>query len=252
MRRFMTLATALLALSLCVPMSFAAGKTLKVGYFRLEPHLIPKEGSEPTGAAIEYLKKHIAPEMGVDIEYVGPLALPRLLASLEDGSIDAAVLLAKNPERIAKFAFPSQHFNEMVSAYVVLNESSLKSVTAPKDLYGITVGVGDGVFVHPSLRDDKIKTDKAVGADFLMTNLKKLEAKRVDAVYNGDRDSSVYQVKLMNLTGKVRVIEVPNTKVGMFTAFSKKNADLVPRYEAALKKVMVKTTYNTLLAPYHK
>lgn len=250
MRRLALLLSCLLTLTLLASSSFAASRTLKVGYFRLEPHLIPKEGGAPTGAAIDYFKKHIAPEMGVDVEYVGPLSLPRILAGLEDGSLDAAVLLAKNPERLAKFSFPNLPFNEMVSAVLVLNDSGLKAISTVKDLQGITLGTGDGVFIHPALRE--IKLDKAPGTDWLMTNLKKLEAKRVDAVYNADRDSSVYQAKLMNLTSKVRVLEVPDTKVGMYTAFSKKNADLVPVYDAALKKVMAKTPYDSLLSPYLK
>jgi ABC-type amino acid transport substrate-binding protein len=114
------------------------------------------------------------------------------------------------------------------------------------------VGAGQGVFVHPLYKDEKIKFEQTPGADWLPTNLKKLEAKRFDAIYTPDRTGPAYEARLQNLSGKIRIIDVPNTTVGQYTAFSKKNADLAVAYDAALKKVKAKTTYEAMLAPYLK
>lgn len=252
MRRLIPSVAFLLAFLLMTASAFAGPKILKVGYFRLEPHMIPKEGGTPTGAAIDYFKKFVAPEMGVEVEYVGPMTLPRLESGLEDGSLDAAVLLAKNPERMAKFVFPVQPFNEMVSSVAVLNENKLRSVADVKDLNGVAMATGDGVFIHPVLRDANLKFDRQPGVEWLPTCLKKLDAKRIEALYNPDRTSTVYADKLLALSEKIRVVEIPNTTVGQYTVFSKKSGELAASYDAALRKVRGKTTYAAILAPYLK
>jgi polar amino acid transport system substrate-binding protein len=56
-------------------------------------------GKQPTGASVEYREKYIAPKLGVKTEWVGPFPMLRLLKSLEDGEIDAIIVMAKNPDR---------------------------------------------------------------------------------------------------------------------------------------------------------
>ncbi|MEI8634067.1 hypothetical protein P4S72_22235 [Vibrio sp. PP-XX7] len=98
-------------------------KPFRVGYFELIPHTFPKNDSNKNNEkslAIEYFKR-IGMEMGLSEMTFKQYPLARLLHLLERRELDAALLLAKNTERNAKFVYPKTPFFQMRAAIVLKN-----------------------------------------------------------------------------------------------------------------------------------
>ncbi len=127
--------------SLMLFITAANGKeTIKIGYFKLEPHCM-FENNVHGGALIDLWEKHLAPAMDVEIEWQGPLPPNRLFLALKEGELNSIALLAKNDEREKTFDFPKEMFFAMEAGIAMLKEYKLEKINAADDLFGITLWV---------------------------------------------------------------------------------------------------------------
>lgn len=235
-----------------ISLSAQAGETVKIGYFRLAPHVISegKTDASPMGAAVDYWQ-HLAKEMGMTVEWVGPLPMKRLLASLERGIIDAILLLAKNKERADKFLYPEKPFADLAPGIMVKKSRGLEKVEDAGELAGMKIGYFSGGYVSPFMRDERIKLDLNASTQWLNINFKKFDGGRIDAVYNPDTVSLKYEYGKFGDTGKVRFIVLPEKGMGLYTVFSKKSrSGLVDRYNTAHGKLMGEHSYDDLIMRY--
>ena len=76
---------------------------------------IEKDGKPPIGAAVDYWEEYLAPEMKVNVEWVGPVNIRRLTKEALKGRIDAILVFAKNPERLKNFDFLDHSYTQMVA-----------------------------------------------------------------------------------------------------------------------------------------
>lgn len=224
---------------------------IKAGFFKLEPHVMGEEGDKmPTGATIDLWNDYLAKEMNVQIEWVGPLPLLRLHNMLESGKLDLAVLMAKNEEREKKFLYPKTEYTKMKPGIAVLKTSGITEIKVPSDLYGKKIGYFSGGFLPPFMKNKNLKIENISSSNWLEFNYLKLKAKRIDAFYQSEIVSTKYSFKKLGDYGLFNFIELPGDANAIYSVFSKQNADLMAKYEAALATVYKKITYEQLLDKY--
>ena len=229
-------------------------ETIKIGYFELEPYVGGQAGQKPTGASVDYWEKHLAPQMGVTIEWVGPLTVPRLLKDLESGAIDAIVLMAKNPERASKFLFPSQPYTTQEASIVVLKTSPIKKINKIEELYGLNIGYHAGAFVPPYMKNDKIKIDFTTSETYKQDNFNKLLKGRIDCIFDVNDISNLIEAKMFGHSDKIRLIKLPVAPTNIYSLFvnSDRGKSFLAAYEKANNKLVKQGVYDKLLKAYLK
>lgn len=208
------------------------------------------ENGRVTGAAVEYLRDHIAPEMGEPVEFVGPLPFPRLLEEFQEGRYDALLLISRSPERAGRFVYPRDPYTVLVSGLLVPAGSLPDPVTSATQLRGLRIGYTAAMrpgFMHdPSLTYDMVNAPSATRINF-----RKYREGRIDAVFNPDRNALVYRLHRTKGLKPSAVVTIAGTAEGMYTVFHPKlPRRYVESYEKALDKVRRKLPYQTLLGRY--
>jgi ABC-type amino acid transport substrate-binding protein len=229
------------------------GETLKIGYFELEPYVINGgEGKTPTGASVEYWEKYIAPKMKVESEWIAPLPMLRLLASLEDGEIDVVIVIAKNPDREKRFLFSENPYLTMKPSLVFLKNNPLSKISKIDDIFGMTIGYQEGAFMPPIMKNDKITIDFAKNTDYKKTNFDKLLAKRIDAILDVNDVSNVYTADKMKIWNQMKILLLPTDPTSIFTLFAKtdKGARLKASYDAVNNTLYKTKTFENLLKKF--
>ncbi len=230
---------------------FADGQTkIKIGYFKLEPHIMDAEGKLPVGATVDLWNDYLAKELDAVIQWAGPIPMLRLLKMLELGEIDAIALLAKNDERAAMFLYPKVEYTTMQPGMAVLKTSGVTKITTPSELYGKTIGYFSGGFLSPFMTDKKLTIGYIASADWLETNYKMLKVGRIFAFYETELVTIKYQFKALGDYDLFNFIELPDSPTLIYSVFSKSNAALMASYEAALSKVLKTVSYAKLLEKY--
>jgi polar amino acid transport system substrate-binding protein len=225
--------------------------TIKLGYWVDEPQIFVNGAldNHPKGALVDYWEKYIAPQMDVAIEWVGPLSLNRLQNSLDEGSIDASVLLAKNPERAQKFLFPSSSFTEMQPGLALLKSNPLNKIEKVADISNLKIGYMTGGVITPFMKDPSFKLDLITSNDHLFQNMQKLLTGRIDAVYHPELIIMKYVFSKHSDINNFRFLPLPEPSISLYSVFSKKaNPEFIKKYEVANEKL--KANYANLLKQY--
>ncbi|MFH0977179.1 MAG: transporter substrate-binding domain-containing protein [Spirochaetota bacterium] len=243
----------LFMLFLFFPLSSSFSKEkINIGYFSLEPHTI-SENNKHLGAIIEFWEKYIAPEMNVELNWRGPLPPLRLFKSLENGEVNVIALLAKNPDRVKIFDFPNESFFIMEAGIAVTSDSKLNKINSVNDLFSLNLGFFQDGFIPPTLRDKRIKWNLVPATDWQTTNFNKLIAKRIDAAFNPESLSLIYEAKRLNIKNKVKILVIPNTKSELYSVFTKKdNGKYLKKYNQIISDKGIKEKYLGLLQKYIK
>ena len=221
-----------------------------VGYFLFEPHAMPGDRG-PTGAAVEYFRDHIAPEMGIDVEFVGPVPFARLLRNFRDGEYDAVLLLVKNRERDALFVYPAEPFGEMVSALLVDVTKLPDNVTSSESLRGLVIGYTEKAWRPPSMRRPWMRFEMVASTSATIINFRKFDQGRIDAVYSPDRNALEYRKNQVRVLRPGKIVSIADTTVGFYTVFHPGVDPAIVRvYEGALEKVRSRLPYASLVEKY--
>lgn len=240
---------------LCVAAFVAPGLSwarddLVVGFFAFEPHAMRGESGEPSGAAVEYLSKHIAPHMDASVLIQGPIPFSRLMFRFEEGWYDAVLLLARTRERQGRFVYPPEPFGFMRPALLVRSGALAGGLTRPEQVDGMRIGFVQGAWIVPFLRRSKARFDLIAGGYATEKNLRKFVQGRVDGVFSPDRASIVYGAGKAGVE-RFRVVDVPGEKVGLFTVFHPDVPDAVVRdYARALERARSQVDYEAVLDGY--
>ncbi len=218
MRKVLLVLVVLLA---AVAMSAGAQQVIKVGFWDIGPYVIGQPGGKPpVGAGVDYWNTVIAPAKKVQVQWVGPTPLLRLLKQLEAGDVDAVLIVAKNPDREKIFQFAATPFVKFQPGMAVLKDSPLTAVATQDDLAGLRVGTGQGAVVSDFIKNSKVTWDNVSTASWIQDCYAKLVNKRIDAVFNLGLDSLQYEAA-KTYAGKFRFVLLPVTPVAIYTAFAK-------------------------------
>lgn len=229
----------------------AEKKEIKIDYFDVPPHIYQDEKTgEIKGAAYEFLEKYMAPEINVKFVWQkSPTVIPRQLENLE-GNDYASALLISTPDRMKKFLFPQTAYGSGTASLAVLKTNKLQKIQKAEDIAGLKIGYATNAFITPFMKSDKIIFELVSASNYNEVNFKKLQAKRIDAVYTPDEASLLFYIKQMALGETVKVLSLPESPAIYNVAFSRNLTDVAERYNTAFKKVDGVKLYQTLLQKY--
>lgn len=243
--RYLVLFILVLVMALVsAPTTFA--KELKIGYFVLSPHGIREQNGTAVGSAVDWFNRYIAPEMNDTFVWVArPLPVPRLLDSLKKGTVDAAILFAKNAERAEYLYYPQKPYLESVNALLVKKDFRYDKIDSLSQVKNIKIGYGAGAFIPPPVKAANLNFDLVAAVNFYEVNIKKLLAGRIDALFDPQDTVLEYAALTYKVVDQTKVISLPGGLIGSYTVFSKKSTspNVVQQYDRALEKAMAKMPY---------
>ena len=212
----------------------------------------PLEGADqdgvPRGAAVE-----VVTEVFRSLDLVINIRVfpwTRSLQLVKEGKADAIFTAYRKSEREVFLDYTNEVLvNQVVSLYV--KSGSKNGFTGNmRDLRGKTIGVVStisyGDIFDEASKKYGLKLDRV---NELQQNLKKLMSDRINYVVS-NRYTAAVELERLGLTTSVTELPVPVEITPSFLAFSKakKHADLVPRFDAALKKLKSSGRYKEILA----
>ncbi len=209
------------------------------------------EKEKPTGAAVEYLRDYIAPEMGLPVKFVGPVPFARLLHNFQEGEYDAVLLLAKNIARDRLFVYPKEPYGVMESALLVDKGFVPDNVLSPEELKGMVIGYTNKAWRTPSLRRSYLRFDMVSATSATIINFRKFNEGRIDAIYNPDKYALLYRMLKTKLVRPCKVVPIVDSTVGFYMVFHPSVPKRIVRsYEKALSKVKTRLPYSSVIDHY--
>ena len=240
-----------LTLSALLPATLFA-ESIRVGYFDVAPYAMREEGNnELKGAAVDFLEKILAPEMGVKVIWAKePTSIPRQLFQLDNHKLDAGLGFAKNHERAKFLNFPRNPIIEATSGLALIKNHPLRDVKKVEDILDLKIGYVHKAYLSPFMRDKRIRFEFVSQKNAIFLNLQKLLAGRIDAQYQPNVIPLLYYARKFNAEDKIKIVHFPE-KMRTYTSFSKKSGkDLAERYDRAFEKVGGKEAFKAILSTY--
>lgn len=222
-------------------------ETIVMGYFPLRPfQYAVSEEEAPRGASITYFNA-IAKKMGYEVEWVGPLPLPRLLLYVSQGKatkkgiIDGVVTVIDSEEwRENIFFYPDEPYTRVQSSLFLTRDNELSEITGIEDLDGYTIGFHCGAPRSPFFQssNNHVLFDCMADTSRIENNIDKLLLGRIDAYYDLNEHSFLFEALLLGKNDKIKIIPLPEPPQNIFIGFSKsspKGALLLEQYNIAVK-----------------
>lgn len=211
--------------------------SIQVGYFLLPPLVMEMPDGSAAGAGVSLFRK-LAEEMGVETITLRPYPLKRLLHSLQQGAVDAALTLGRNPDREEKFVYPETPFFRMQSVLVVSRDHSIEAIHSSEDLRGLRIGVFADGFLTSIMKDPELDREPITDSDVVARALEMVRAGHLDAFFSPNETSVEYRIQRGGLENDLRVVRLPEPPAGLYTVFSRPGAErFLDRYESAMKKI---------------
>lgn len=213
-----------MALSLAIAVSRvgAGAEEVRMAVFQLEPFMMAIPGvSEPGGVVIDYWRDYVAPRLGVTLVVWGPYPIARAQKMLLSGEVDVVSQLTKIPERESLFLYPKTPLAFITSCLIVRKDDPIREITDVSSLYGKKIGFIENAYIPPQLIDPRIEIERISLTDYREINLKKLEARRVDAVLDINLESMAYYLQSSKFRESVRIVSLPFEKAAVYSIFPK-------------------------------
>lgn len=197
--------------------------------------MFSEQGDTASGPGVEYFRE-LLQRMGQDEATFRSYPLSRLLFAINAGDIDIALFLMKTPEREKNLHFPESPFHATYAGIAVRANTPITSITSPADLLGLRIGVWQDSYVSPFLKHPELQILTIAGNNAVQRNLLRLQAKRINAVYNPDIAVLRFRARKLGLSEQIRLLPLPGPPVPIYPVFSDSCApELIPRYEAVVR-----------------
>ncbi len=233
--------------------SAIAGEKIRMGYFMLQPHTYNEIQDGPAkGAGIAYFNK-VAKEMGYEVEWVGPLPLPRLTEYLRNGKVDGTIGFPKFSlfEKFLDYTGTPVYMAQ--PSLGISTSKSLSSIGKIGDIKDFRIGFikSKSGKTTPLIDNNRsaITLREFHGNKWMEQSIKMVNKGRLEALYDRQQYTMRYVAAQHKLADKIRILPMPAKPSPMFIAFSKKSPKgakkLVDLVNTAAPKV--KANYVTLL-----
>ncbi len=243
---------------------------IRVGYFDLPPHTQLNAGANANtaantanGPALQYFSK-VASRMQLEPSFE-LLPLARLVQQLAENKLDAALILARNPERERLgVQYPTQPF---YIGYPALLQASTVATTPLEPLLqnpAIRLGSWHYVFWPAALQHFAGQRLLLSGDDIPLRALEMFRQQKLDLFYSPDHYALHYmQLRAATLRQQdpqqplLTLIHLPGAAVPLYTAFSPQGARrFMQAYQQALADEQQQQSYSDFLAqqlrlPHH-
>jgi len=227
----------------------AGAESLRIGFFELNPHAYSDKHDKARGTAIEYFRL-IAEQMGVGVTFT-KLPLARLTLYLKDGKVDAALTMGKNTEREAMFVYPEKPFFYMRGAIAIKKSHPLREVKSVEDILPLKMTFYDKGYRSPIMRDRRLQLTPMGTDDIFVQSYEMILKNRIDACYSPESYTLKFKLKEGTYGADLRVMELPEPPVGLFTPFSRQSAGkYLKKYETALTELYKTQSYEEKLGQF--
>ncbi len=244
-------------ISLILSAAFAipamAGEKIRMGYFMLQPHTYSEVKDGPAkGAGIAYFNQ-VAEKMGYEVEWVGPLPLPRLTEYLKNGKVDGTIGFPKF-SLFEKFLDYTDSAVYMAQPSLAVSTSrSLSSIGKIGDINNFRIGFikSKSGKTTPLIDNNRsaIHLREFHGNKWMEQSIRMVDKERLDALYDRQQYTMRYVAAQLKMSDKIRVLPMPAKPSPMYIAFSKKSPigaqKLVEMSNKAVSKI--KADYVALL-----
>ncbi len=251
-KRMFSILRLFFSLCLCVWVLLGASPAyaFRVGFFVFEPHAMVVDGV-PGGAAVEYFRDYVAVEMGIKVEFEGPLPFGRLMQDFSAGEFDAVLLLAKSPERAKQFIYPEAPYGMMQSTLMVPKGFRVEKLVSPEQLNGMLIGYSRRAWRSSFMRHKSVQFDLVASEYATALNFKKFNEGRLEGVYSPDRAALLYRARQLPEMRPFKLLAVPDPAVGFYTVFRPSTPlETVRSYEAALRRAQAACPYDSVVQKY--
>lgn len=240
---------ALLAALIVAPLWLSAqSESFRLGYFELPPHTQNEAGS--AGPALHYFDK-IAARMQVEVRYL-PMPLSRLLKQLENNELDAALILAKSPDRQQLFIYPQQAFFITQGALTV-RKSIPSNLNAFLKNQNYRVALSQQGYQSEQLRSFAGRFVMLSGDNVSARAAEMMEKGRLDAFYEPDIYSLRHSIEHNTFGSALYILELPQDQVPLYTVFSRQGAEkYLQSYQQALQQQAKELGYIDYLTQWLK
>lgn len=249
-RLFAVISHLLLSLVLLKCPSALSAEKIVMGYIHLKPFQYQSSvDTRAKGAAIAYFER-IAEEMGYEVEWVGPLPLPRLLEYMRKGEnttnkqLDGTAMIFDTPMWHQIYHLSEQPYYKVQSSLFVHKDSPLTEIKSGKDIKGLTIGSHCGAPPTEFIQKNKhlFKSDCLAGQKRIERNIQKLLMGRIDAYYGLNDVDLPYYASQMNVADQIRTLHLPEPPREVYVGFSKQSAKaqkLLEQYNQATKTLQL-------------
>lgn len=220
-----------------------SAETIRMGFFNLPPHMYAaKESDKSQGLSIAYFEM-VASQMGHKVEWVGPLPLPRLnnyLAHGEEG-LDGSIHFPKQDFLEIFLYYPDNEYYSMHPVFIIKKEHPLIQINSIDDVRGYRVGMHDVPLPTAFIANnrDQLHLEPIPGEEWACQNLKKLLANRIDAIYDLNQYTILFEAIKLGLHLQIKILPLPDPPEKTYVVFAKtsdKGKRLLEQYNAVIKK----------------
>ena len=231
---------AVLAALIVIQQSLQA-ETIRMAWFAVPPHVTTADGGMPKGPSIDLFNK-IAARMGCTVEWVGPYPISRVGQEQKagKGSLDGTILHIRTAAVEPLLLYPRRAYFIARPCIAVRMDSPLKHISTIEDIRGFRIGFVKTLSLSypPMITNnlDKVIIDDLTGENWTSRNLARLLLGRIDAVYERNPYTLLYQAALDGIAGRIRVLELPDAPIAHYFVFhrnSTKAEKLMRLYEKA-------------------
>ncbi|UGQ46890.1 substrate-binding periplasmic protein [Massilia endophytica] len=238
------LATCLLAAAALA----AQAAPLRVGGFVVAPIVSGRPGLPLEGALREFMEQHVASQ-GVALQWMPPASLQRSLESLRNGSLDIVLLLSGSHERgpgIGTFSWSYLHTQPHLA---VRRDSPRMAVNSLNELAGMEIGWLAGSQIVDDLKPVPIRWQFVAATDWQTANLRKLQARRIDAAFFENEFSPRYYARQAGV--EIRLLRLPIAERHFFMAYSlKADKEAIARFDRVASAAFADEQFRSYLDQY--
>jgi ABC-type amino acid transport substrate-binding protein len=233
----------LMSVSVILAAQYTAAETIRMGYTHLPPHMYVNGADTPQGASVAYFEM-VAAHMGDEVEWIGPLPLPRLISYLAKGyeALDGSIYFPKIDQMEQFLYYPDHAYYSMQSIFVITQENPLRQIRSIEDVQGYRVGLlavpAATAFIEKNR--DQLHLESLAGEEWGKQNLRKLLAHRLDAVYDLNQYTLPFEATRLQFDEQIRVLPLPEPPESLYVVFAKtseKGKRLVERYNTAVQQM---------------
>ncbi len=206
----------------------ANAEKIRMGYFMLPPHTFNdgKEGSAE-GAGITYFNA-VAAKMGYEVEWIGPLPLPRLTEFLRTGKVDGTIGFPKFSmfEKFLHYADGTVYMAQ--PSLGIRADKKISSISTINDIRGFRIGFvkSKSGKTTPLIDNNRgaIHLREFHGNKWMEQNIKMVRMNRLDALYDRQEYTMRYVANVLGVGDKIKVLPMPSEARPMYIAFSRKSS----------------------------
>ncbi|WP_370979429.1 substrate-binding periplasmic protein [Agaribacterium sp. ZY112] len=249
-RLFAVISHLFLSLVLLKCSNALSAEKIIMGYIHLKPFQYQSSvDKRAKGAGIAYFER-IAEEMGYEVEWVGPLPLPRLLEYIRKGEnttsrpLDGTAMIFDTPKWRQIYHLSEQPYYQVQSSLFVHKDSPLTKIQSGDDIKGLTIGSHCGAPPTQFIQNNKhlFKSDCLAGSKRMERSIQKLLMGRVDAYYGLNDVDLHYYASQMGVADQIRTLHLPEAPREIYVGFSKqspKAKKLIQQYNQAADKLQL-------------